>query len=83
MCNHTTDDKICDNLATMAIATTVDPTFGEWMAQVQQALRNKAAAAHRSNHILYGCYKDGLTPTFVATRLDQTFEAMKPTLFVK
>ena len=81
MCNQATDDKICDNLAAMAITTTVDPSFGEWLRDVELSLQNKAAIAHRSNLILYGCYKDGLTPSLVAERLDETFVALQPQLF--
>ncbi len=82
MCNAETT-RICENLQAIAIDCATDPTFGEWMTQVQLALRNKSAISTRSNRILHGCFKDGLTPGFVAERIDKLFEAMQPRLFIK
>jgi hypothetical protein len=80
MCDQATT-KICDELQTIAIETTVDPSYGEWRNQLESALRNKPAILHRSEHVLKNAWKDGLTPSFVAERLDKTWEALKPTLF--
>lgn len=77
MCDDTTT-KLCDNLAAIAIATTMDPTFGEWMCQLEVALRNKVAAMHRPDRILHGYYIAGLSPSFVAHHLDETFEELQP-----
>ncbi len=82
MCNAETT-RICDNLQAIANDCATDPTFGEWLRDVEIALVNKSAISTRSNRILYGCYKDGLTPAFVAQRLDATFNAIQPRLFVK
>jgi hypothetical protein len=42
MCDQATT-KICDELQTIAIETTVDPSYGEWRNQLESALRNKPA----------------------------------------
>jgi len=76
MCNAETT-RIVYRLQEIANDCTVDPAFGEWMTQLQLALRNKSLIAQRSSHILHGCYKDGLTPSFVAERVDKLFEAMQ------
>jgi hypothetical protein len=61
--------------------STVDLSFGEWRNQLEAALKNKPAILHRSEHILQNAWKDGLTPKFVAERLDKTWETLKPKLF--
>lgn len=72
MCDDTTT-KLCNNLQSIAIATTNNPEFDEWIKDVSVALTCKSAIALYGDDTLQNIYHDGVHPRWIAAILDKIF----------
>jgi len=72
MCTQQTT-KLCDNLQAIAIATTCDPEFNEWVREVSMSLTYKSAIALYGDDTLQNIYHDGIHPRWIAAILDKIF----------